>query len=89
MFRTGPSEWEENLASRSKFLLDKVGFIHYTFPMNQRSNSKLSIVSEFWGFLKTRKKWWLGPIILVMLLMSLLIILSEGSAVAPFIYTLF
>jgi uncharacterized protein DUF5989 len=57
--------------------------------MNKSTDSKFSILSEFWGFMKTRKKWWLGPIILVMLLMSLLIILSEGSAVAPFIYTLF
>jgi len=52
-------------------------------------DSKLSIISEFWDFLKTRKKWWLGPIVLIMLLMGLLIILTEGSAVAPFIYTLF
>ncbi|MEE2986972.1 MAG: DUF5989 family protein [Nitrospinota bacterium] len=52
-------------------------------------DNKLSILSEFWGFLKTRKKWWLGPIIFVLLLMSLLIVLTEGSAVAPFIYTLF
>ena len=52
-------------------------------------DNRLSILSEFWGFLKTRKKWWLGPIIFVLLLMSLLIVLTEGSAVAPFIYTLF
>lgn len=52
-------------------------------------DNKLSIISEFWDFLKTRKKWWLGPIILIMLLMGLLIVLTEGSAVAPFIYTLF
>jgi len=57
--------------------------------MDKPTDSKFSILAEFWGFMKTRKKWWLGPIVLVMLLMSLLIILSEGSAVAPFIYTLF
>ncbi len=51
--------------------------------------SKLSILAEFWGFLRTRKKWWLGPIVAILLLMSLLILLTEGSAVAPFIYTLF
>ncbi|MFQ5716835.1 MAG: DUF5989 family protein [Nitrospinales bacterium] len=50
---------------------------------------KLYILTEFWEFLKTRKKWWLGPIVFILLLMSLLIILTEGSAVAPFIYTLF
>ena len=42
-----------------------------------------------WGFLRTRKKWWLTPIVVFMLLLSLLIVLSEGSAVAPFIYALF
>jgi len=48
-----------------------------------------TILSEFWTFLKARKKWWLGPILFVLLLMGLLIVLTEGSAVAPFIYTLF
>lgn len=52
-------------------------------------DSKFTLLIEFWDFLKTRKKWWLGPIVFIMLLMSLLIILTEGSAVAPFIYTLF
>jgi hypothetical protein len=47
-----------------------------------------SLVSEFIEFLKTNKKWWLAPILIVMLLMGLLIMLS-GSSVAPFIYTLF
>jgi len=50
------------------------------------SQSKLSLI---WDFLKVRKKWWLGPIILFLLLLSMLIVLAEGSAVAPFIYTLF
>ena len=53
------------------------------------SDSKFAILAEFWKFLKTRKKWWLGPIVFIMLLMSMLIVLTEGSAVAPFIYTLF
>mgnify|MGYP001593789126 FL=1 len=52
-------------------------------------DSKFAILAEFLDFLKTRKKWWLGPIVFIMLLMSMLIILTEGSAVAPFIYTLF
>jgi hypothetical protein len=51
--------------------------------------SKLSIISEFWNFMRVRKKWWLGPIVFVMLLLSLLIVLTQGSALAPFIYTLF
>ena len=42
-----------------------------------------------WDFLKVRKKWWLTPIVLFLLLIGLLIVLSQGSALAPFIYTLF
>lgn len=50
---------------------------------------KLSIVPEFWAFLKTRKKFWLAPIIICLLLLSLLIVFSEGTALSPFIYALF
>jgi hypothetical protein len=50
---------------------------------------KMSILGEIWGFLKVRKKWWLLPIIIFLLLLSALIVLTSGSAVAPFIYTLF
>lgn len=51
--------------------------------------SKVSILGELWQFLKVRKKWWLGPIIVILVLFSLLIVLAEGSALAPFIYALF
>ncbi len=51
--------------------------------------SKMAIISEFWEFLKVRKKWWLAPIIIFMVLLGALIVFTEGSAVAPFIYTLF
>lgn len=51
--------------------------------------SKLSIAAEFWQFLKFRKKYWLGPIVFFMLLLGGLMILTEGSALAPFIYALF
>lgn len=51
--------------------------------------SKLSIITEFWQFLKVRKKWWLAPIIIMMILLGALIIFTESSALAPFIYTLF
>ena len=44
---------------------------------------------EFWNFLRIRKKYWLIPILLVLLIFGSLIILSQGSAVAPFIYTIF
>lgn len=50
---------------------------------------KWSLLLEFWDFLKTRKKWWLTPIVLVMLLLGALIVFSQGSALSPFIYTLF
>ncbi len=48
-----------------------------------------SIFGELWAFMKVRKKWWLGPIVVTMLLLSALIVLTQGSAVAPFIYALF
>ncbi len=49
----------------------------------------LSLAGELWAFMRMRKKWWLGPIIVTLLLFSALIVLTEGSAVAPFIYALF
>lgn len=50
---------------------------------------RLAIFAELWAFMKIRKKWWLGPIVVTLLLLSILIVITEGSAVAPFIYTLF
>jgi hypothetical protein len=49
----------------------------------------LTLLKEFWGFLRVRKKWWLLPIILVMLFVGSLLVLAQGSALAPFIYTIF
>ena len=49
----------------------------------------MNFLKEFWDFLKERKKYWLIPIILVLVLFGGLIILSQGSAIAPFIYTIF
>jgi hypothetical protein len=51
--------------------------------------SKLGIIRELWGFMRVRKKYWLLPIIVLLLFLSFLIIFSESSAIAPFIYTLF
>ncbi len=48
-----------------------------------------SVWAEFWDFLKVRKKFWLAPIILLLLMLGALIVFTEGSALAPFIYTLF
>jgi hypothetical protein len=49
----------------------------------------LDLIKDLWGFMKVRKKFWLAPIIIMLLLLGALIVLSQGSAVAPFIYTLF
>jgi len=49
----------------------------------------VEFLSDLWAFLKVRKKFWMLPIILVLLLFGVLIVLTSGSAVAPFIYTLF
>ena len=50
---------------------------------------KMSLVGELWTFMRVRKKWWLAPIILVMLLVGALLVFAQGSALAPFIYTIF
>ena len=52
-------------------------------------SERLSIFAELWCFLRFRKKWWLGPILLVLFLLAAFIVLAETSAIAPFIYTLF
>lgn len=49
----------------------------------------LELLKDLWGFMKARKKFWLAPIILILLLLGSLLVLTQGSAVAPFIYTLF
>ena len=47
------------------------------------------IMRELWSFMKVRKKWWLLPIILVLLLVGALLVFAQGSVLAPFIYTIF
>ncbi len=49
----------------------------------------LDLLKDLWGFMKERKKFWLMPIILILVLLGGLLVLAQGSAVAPFIYTLF
>jgi hypothetical protein len=49
----------------------------------------MELMRDLWGFMRVRKKFWLAPIILVLVLLGSLLVLTEGSAVAPFIYTLF
>ena len=55
----------------------------------KRGRSKFGLITELWAFMKVRKKWWLAPILLILGLLSLLIVFTEGSALAPFIYALF
>ncbi len=47
------------------------------------------LLRDLWGFMRVRKKFWLTPIIIVMVLLGALIVLGQGSAIAPFIYTIF
>jgi len=49
----------------------------------------IEFIKDLWGFMRERKKFWMAPIIVVLVLLGVLIVLAEGSAVAPFIYTLF
>ena len=66
--------------------------------MDQKRNKKreyeksiliMNFIKEFWEFLKIRKKYWLFPIIIILIIFGGLIVLTQGSAVAPFIYTIF
>ena len=52
-------------------------------------NGKLSIVKEFWSFLRVRKKWWIAPIVILLLTLGVILVVTEGSVLAPFIYSLF
>jgi len=52
------------------------------------TREKVAIFGE-WAFMRVRKKWWLGPIVMMLALLVLLVVFTQGSAVAPFIYTLF
>jgi hypothetical protein len=49
----------------------------------------LDFMKDLWAFMRVRKKFWMAPIIIILVLLGMLIVLAEGSALAPFIYTLF
>ncbi len=51
--------------------------------------ARIGIFGELWAFMRIRKKWWLGPIMIFLVLLGVLIVFTEGSALAPFIYALF
>jgi uncharacterized protein DUF5989 len=56
---------------------------------NEEPMSKLSIIKEFLYFLKTRKKWWILPIVALLLMLGVILVAAKSSALAPFIYSLF
>lgn len=49
----------------------------------------ISFLRELWSFMRVRKKFWMAPLVVIMLVLGVLLVLAKGSAVAPFIYTLF
>jgi hypothetical protein len=51
--------------------------------------SRFALLGELWKFMRVRKKWWLAPLFIILILLGVLIVATEGSALAPFIYTLF
>lgn len=57
--------------------------------LHKKVREHVTVFTELWAFMRVRKKWWIGPIIALMLLLGLFIVLTQGSALAPFIYTLF
>jgi hypothetical protein len=60
-----------------------------TKKSEKKKSTKMSVVGEFWVFLRVRKKYWLLPIVIFLFLLGTLIVLTEGTAIAPFIYALF
>ncbi len=52
-------------------------------------SGRMQILGDLWALMRVRKKWWLGPIVVVLLLLGILLVFAQGSALAPFIYTLF
>lgn len=57
--------------------------------MNDGAIIMIDLIKDFWGFFRIRKKMWLAPVIISLLLLGALIVFTQGSALAPFIYTLF
>lgn len=53
------------------------------------AKERFEVLRELWLFLKMRKRWWLGPIFLILILLGLLVVFTESSALAPFIYAIF
>jgi uncharacterized protein DUF5989 len=84
-----PAELPRRKTGRGRFVQNiRFQELH---PMGvlQDMKSRFSIFGELWAFMKVRKKWWLGPIMIFLVLLGVLIVFTEGSALAPFIYALF
>lgn len=64
-------------------------FVQEIYFIGKINMSKVRVVLELWEFLKVRKKWWLMPIVFFLILLGGLIVLTQGSALAPFIYAIF
>ncbi len=60
-----------------------------TAKVVKRYAGQVSILGELWAFMRVRKKWWLGPILAILILLAVFIVVTEGTALAPFIYSLF
>jgi len=73
----------------SNFMIQKNGFRSGTKYQQFITGDQMDILKDLWGFMRVRKKFWLFPIITIMLILGGLIVFSGGSALAPFIYTLF
>jgi hypothetical protein len=78
-----PSYWHRRSSS------DSPGEQQATYSEIKQGSGKIALMVQFWVFLRARKKFWLLPIVLMLVLLGALIIFGEGSALAPFIYTLF
>ena len=57
--------------------------------LNLVSMSKIQVINELWQFMRENKKYWMAPIVITLVLVGVLLVLAKGSAIAPFIYTLF
>lgn len=60
----------------------------YGGAMN-KIGSRASVIGQLWGFMRARKKLWMGPIVFILLILGLVVVFAQGSALAPFIYTIF
>ena len=63
--------------------------MNFIVDLYKKTKSKLGIIGNFFGFLWERKLWWMIPLILILFLIGFILVMTQGSALAPFIYTLF